>query len=125
MMRERLSENVKEFDAVLKSEGRIIYLGTPQTELSLYNVLVERGYEMRIWTLDLQNQTIEKSYSNRLAPYIINKLEHDESIENDPTDPKRFNEDDLLERELSRVVVVCITVYLILPYQIQTGIHSN
>tara|TARA_A100001035_G_scaffold238843_1_gene203622 strand:+ start:138 stop:1808 length:1671 start_codon:yes stop_codon:yes gene_type:complete len=102
MMRERLSENVKEFDAVLKPEGRIIYLGTPQTELSLYNVLVERGYEMRIWTARFPKpDNIEKSYSNRLAPYIINKLEHDESIENDPTDPKRFNEDDLLERELS------------------------
>ena len=47
---ERLSENVKEFDAVLKPEGRIIYLGTPQTELSLYNTLTESGYEMRVWT---------------------------------------------------------------------------
>ena len=102
MMRERLSESVKEFDAVLKPEGRIIYLGTPQTELSLYNVLCERGYKMRIWTARFPNpDNIEKSYSNRLAPYIIDKLEHDESIEGDPTDPQRFSEDDLLERELS------------------------
>ncbi len=102
MMRERLSENVKEFDAVLKPEGRIIYLGTPQTELSLYNVLVERGYEMRIWTARYpSSDSFEKNYSFRLAPYIVNKLEHDDTIVGKPTDPKRFNEDDLLERELS------------------------
>jgi hypothetical protein len=49
MMRDKLSEAVKEFDAILKPGGRIIYLGTPQTEMSLYNQLPERGYEIRIW----------------------------------------------------------------------------
>ena len=34
MMRDKLGEAVKEFDAVLKPGGKIIYLGTPQTELS-------------------------------------------------------------------------------------------
>ena len=29
-MRDKLSEAVKEFDAILKPNGRIIYLGTPQ-----------------------------------------------------------------------------------------------
>ena len=102
MMREKLSEAVKEFDAVLKPNGRIIYLGTPQNEMSLYNTLCERGYEMRVWTARFPNiDNIEKSYSNRLAPYIIDKLERDPKIEREPTDPLRFNEDDLLERELS------------------------
>ena len=31
-MRDRLSESVKEFDAIVKPGGRITYLGTPQTE---------------------------------------------------------------------------------------------
>ena len=35
MMRERLSESVKEFDAVLKPDGKIIYLGTPPNGMSL------------------------------------------------------------------------------------------
>ena len=33
-MRDRLSEAVKEFDAVIVPGARIIYLGTPQTEMS-------------------------------------------------------------------------------------------
>jgi hypothetical protein len=42
-MQDKLSELVKEFDAILKPGGRIIYLGTPQTEQSLYNKLPDRG----------------------------------------------------------------------------------
>ncbi|WP_270994138.1 phage terminase large subunit, partial [Listeria seeligeri] len=49
VQREKLAELVKEFDAVLKPGGEIIYLGTPQTEESLYNKLPERGYVIRIW----------------------------------------------------------------------------
>ena len=38
--RDKLSELVKEFDACITPEkGRIIFLGTPQTENSLYDVL--------------------------------------------------------------------------------------
>jgi hypothetical protein len=46
---------VKEFDSVLKPEGgRIVYLGTPQVEESLYNVLVrERGYSVRVWPAEI------------------------------------------------------------------------
>ena len=43
-MRDKLSEAVKEFDAILKPKGMITFLGTPQTEKSLYNTLEERGY---------------------------------------------------------------------------------
>ena len=39
MMRDKLGESIKEFDAILKPEGRIVYLGTPQTELSIYEEL--------------------------------------------------------------------------------------
>ena len=50
-MRDRLGETVKEFDAIIKPEvGRIVFLGTPQTEMSLYNDLEERGFQTRIWT---------------------------------------------------------------------------
>jgi len=50
-MRDKLSNSVKEFDAVLtpKEASRIIYLGTPQTEMSVYTTLEERGYTLRIW----------------------------------------------------------------------------
>lgn len=103
MMREKLSESVKEFDAVLKPNGKIIYLGTPQCEMSLYNALTERGYQMRVWTARYPAlETIEKAYGRRLAPKIYSEIESaQEDITGRPTDPKRFSDEDLMERELS------------------------
>ncbi len=101
MMRDKLAEAVKEFDAILKPGGRIIYLGTPQTEMSLYNKLPERGYEIRIWPAlypDL-NQIIK--YQGRLAPMVTLALEKDSNQQGMPTDPRRFGEADLMERKAS------------------------
>tara|TARA_R110002072_G_scaffold6389_5_gene37711 strand:- start:361 stop:2040 length:1680 start_codon:yes stop_codon:yes gene_type:complete len=103
MMREKLSEAVKEFDAVLKPEGKILYLGTPQCEMSLYNTLTERGYQMRVWPARYPSvEKAEKAYGSRLAPMLYNAMgKNDEALEGQPVDPKRFDDTDLLERELS------------------------
>ena len=103
MMREKLGEAVKEFDAVLKPEGKILYLGTPQCEMSLYNTLTERGYQMRVWTARYPSvEASEKAYGARLAPMLYNAIASaDTPLDGQPVDPKRFDDDDLLERELS------------------------
>lgn len=103
MMRERLAESVKEFDAVLKPEGKIIYLGTPQNEMSLYNVLLNRGYEMRVWPARYPTlERSEKAYGGRLAPLLYDTLQNEgNAVYGLPTDAKRFDDEDLLERELS------------------------
>jgi len=103
MMREKLSEAVKEFDAVLKPEGKILYLGTPQCEMSLYNTLTERGYKMRIWTARYPSiEDAEKAYGNRLAPTLWDAMHEAESpLDGNPVDPLRFDDEDLMERELS------------------------
>ena len=103
MMREKLGEAVKEFDAVLKPEGKILYLGTPQCEMSLYNTLTERGYSMRVWTARYPSiEYAEKAYGERLAPMMWKSMrEAANPIDGQPVDPKRFDDDDLLERELS------------------------
>lgn len=101
MMRDKLSEAVKEFDAILKPGGRILYLGTPQTEMSLYNQLPERGYEVRIWpALFPEIKTVIK-YKGQLAPMVTKALEEDAEKANKPTDPRRFSEEDLMERKAS------------------------
>jgi len=101
MMRDKLSEAVKEFDAILKPGGRILYLGTPQTEMSLYNQLPERGYEVRIWpALYPELQQVIK-YQGKLAPMITKALEASADNAGMPTDSKRFDEADLLERRAS------------------------
>ena len=95
LMRDRLSETVKEFDAIIKPDvGRIIFLGTPQTEMSLYNTLEERGYKTKIWTAlyPTKEQTI--GYGSKLSTIISNITDK----EGKPTDPDRFDDIDLLER---------------------------
>ena len=103
MMREKLGETVKEFDAVLKPDGKIIYLGTPQNEMSLYNVLLSRGYDMRVWPARYPTlERSEKAYGGRLAPLLYEALQDEgTALYGLPTDAKRFDDEDLLERELS------------------------
>lgn len=100
-MREKLAESIKEFDAVLKPAGKIVYLGTPQTEMSIYELLPERGYEVRIWSARFPKENQIDRMSGRLAPMLQDKLDRDANLAGAPTDPKRFDDADLIERELS------------------------
>ena len=97
--RDKLSEAVKEFDAILKplDTSRIIYLGTPQTEDSLYNKLGDRGYVVRIWPAEMPEEENLVKYGDTLAP-LIGKLGLKAG---EPTDPQRFGAGDLLERKAS------------------------
>jgi hypothetical protein len=97
--RDKLAEAVKEFDAILKplKASRIIYLGTPQTEMSLYNVLAGRGYEIRIWCSRKPTETEIIAYGGRLAPFILGL----DTPVGHTTDPLRFSDADLEEREIS------------------------
>lgn len=102
-MRDKLGEAVKEFDAVLSPKGKIMYLGTPQCEMSLYNTLTERGYNLRIWPARVPAaRAAEKSYGERLAPMIWDRIHEEGKLsEGQPVDPLRFDDKDLTERELS------------------------
>lgn len=101
--RDRLSELVKEFDAILKPGGTIIYLGTPQNEMTLYRELEGRGYTTTIWPARYPRDKKDwQSYGDRLAPMLQAELEEDpESFYWRPTDEVRFDDMDLKERELS------------------------
>lgn len=103
VLRDQLFELVKEFDAVIKPNGTIIYLGTPQNEMSLYNELQERGYTAIIYPARYPyDETQRANYGTRLAKFIANKYDSDpEKYAGKPTDPLRFNEEDLQKRELS------------------------
>lgn len=103
LQRDKLSEAVKEYDAILKPGGQIIYLGTPQNEASLYNTLQKRGYETRIWTVLYPESEAELlSYGGSLAPFITERYYSDpEKYAGQPTDPKRFDEIEIEKRRLS------------------------
>ncbi|MET3601114.1 phage terminase large subunit [Martelella mangrovi] len=99
-MRDKLAEQVKEFDAILKPGGRVLYLGTPQTEQSLYNLLPERGYNVRVWPARIPSEKQLAVYGERLAPYIKRLIEAG-GVEGASTDLQRFTDEDLFEREAS------------------------
>ena len=105
VMRDRLFELVKEFDAILKpgDNKKIIYLGTPQNEMSLYNELQERGYITYIWPARYPyDDKHRRTYGDKLAPFIADIMDGDpEKYYGKPTDPRRFDEEDLQKRELS------------------------
>ncbi len=96
-------ERVSHMVTSLKPDGKNIYLGTPQNEMSLYNTLLSRGYQMRVWPARYPTlERAEKAYSGRLAPLLYDSLlEKQEALYGLPTDPVRLDDEDLIERELS------------------------
>ena len=98
-MRDKLSEQIKEFDSIIKPEdsSKIIFLGTPQCEDTVYLKLAERGYKTRIWPCRYVDQpTNEKQYNGNLSPFCI-----DDENKGRSTEPLRFSDIDLAEREVS------------------------
>jgi hypothetical protein len=98
-LRDKLSETIKEFEAVIKPGGHIVYLGTPQTEQSIYNLLPERGYEIRVWPARYPGSKQKTGYGSRLAPQILKDLEATPELEGTPVDGRRFDDHELMERE--------------------------
>lgn len=106
-MREKLENKTKEYAAILKPGGEIIYLGTPQSEQSIYRHLPDKGYEVRIWPARYPLAEKLGNYNGHLAPMLLADLERDPSLSKAsastiggaPTDPMRFNDLDLIERE--------------------------
>ena len=98
-MRDKLSTQVKEFESIIKPQGRILFLGTPQTEMSLYNELPKRGYKLKVWTARYPSLKQLRSMSKTLAS-TITKTWHIDKV-GYPTDPNRFDFEDLREREAS------------------------
>jgi len=103
--RDKLVERTKEFSAILKPDDllestshQIIYLGTPQTEDSIYNKLPERGYDVRIWPARIPVPSKLSGYRGNLAPSISDMIEQGRLPSGTPTDT-RFDEGELQERE--------------------------
>jgi len=100
MMREKLLQLCTEAESILtpKKDSRIMYLGTPQTTFTIYRKLAERNYRPFVWPSRYPRKDKLAQYENLLAPQIVEDIEMG-AEEWTPTDPDRFNTDDLLERE--------------------------
>lgn len=103
--RDSLLNIIKEFDSIISPGGEITYLGTPQSEMSIYKALPDRGYEVRIWTARYPKNIAR--YNGQLADFIMKAITDNTELGTDcsgrgrPTDPKRFTDLDLVEREAS------------------------
>ena len=104
LKQERVAHAVTEIESIIKpDEGqllprKVIYLGTPHTETSIYLRLVrERGYAARYWPA-LYPEELD-CYEGNLDPVIEQELQDDPSLVNEPTDPERFSHEDILQRQ--------------------------
>ena len=102
LMREKLLQLCTEAESILtpKSDSRIMYLGTPQTTFTVYRKLAERSYRPFVWPSRYPRKDKLSQYEGLLAPQIQEDLESG-AEEWDVTDPDRFDNEDLLDREAS------------------------
>lgn len=98
MMREKLLQLCTEAESILtpKADSRIMYLGTPQTTFTIYRKLAERNYRPFVWPARVPRKL--SNYEGLIAPQLQEDI--DQGAEPwSVTDPDRFQDDDLLERE--------------------------
>ena len=102
MMREKLLQLCTEAESILtpKTDSRILYLGTPQTTFTIYRTLAERNYRPFVWPARYPTKEKIEQYEGLLATQIVEDLEAG-ALPGSPTDPDRFSDEDLLEREAS------------------------
>ena len=77
-----------------------MYLGTPQTTFTVYRKLAERSYRPFVWPSRYPRKDKLSKYEGLLAPQIQEDLDGG-AEEWDVTDPDRFDNEDLIEREAS------------------------
>jgi hypothetical protein len=109
-------------------KGDIIFLGTPQTEESVYNVLVtEMGFRCMCVPLTFPTAEKVKSYVlltpgrvevNILAPYLRGMFERGEITYEDPVSPTRFDRDKILKLKAKG-----LSTYL-LQYMLDTSLSD-
>lgn len=98
--RDKIEAAVTEFRQILIPKvGRLIYLGTPHTELSIYNKLYDKGHKVRIFPIKYPTPQQQEKYGDKLAPYIVEQLEQDPTLVDMPTDPIRFDENEIIKLE--------------------------
>lgn len=137
--RQTLMRSLSEFEAIkvpvhyedgelVRPAADVLFLGTPQTEESIYNRLIrDRGYKSfcipaRYPAVDKQNvyeiKTLDGHTVNLLAPFVREDVDKDSTLANKPTDPTRFGEDDLISRESKG------KAFFALQYQLDTTLSD-
>jgi hypothetical protein len=109
VMRAQLLNITRDFPSIC-SDGRIIYLGTPQSIESIYNTLPASGFTVRIWPGRVPNTDQIKHYGSALAPSIARRAKaHPELMTGHGMDGKQgaatdtfLTDDKLLQKEVAQ-----------------------
>lgn len=105
--RAKLLHLTKDFTSICTS-GRIIWLGTPQTQESIYNSLPGRGVAIRIWPGRYPTPAQMKNYGAHLDPSMRRAIELNPALQEGggllgdqgkPVDPILLGEDALQKKE--------------------------
>ena len=106
LKQDRVAHAVEEIQSIIKPEEgqvlprKILYLGTPHTETSIYLRLVrERNYAARYWPALYPDEL--DCYEGNLDPTIEEEVIANSSLVKQPTDPERFGHEDILQRQAS------------------------
>lgn len=88
--REKLDERVKEFNDIIVPETQeVLFLGTPQSEDTVYDKLAERNHRILVWTAEkISTETNDSLYYGRVQDFCVAR---NESEIGDPTEPSRFS----------------------------------
>lgn len=107
MARELLLSWIRDFASICQN-GRIVYLGTPQSDSSVYNTLPQSGFTVRIWPGRYPTPDQIDHYGDMLAPAIKSALERDYTLgtgggadgtQGQPVDPELLGEESLQLKE--------------------------
>lgn len=98
--RDHIESAVTEFRQIVSPlNGSLLFLGTPHTEVSIYNKLHDKGIPTRIFPIKFPTEQQQEKYGIKLAPYIANKVQQDPTLIGTSTDPLRFNDDMIIKLE--------------------------
>ena len=107
LARELLLSWIRDFASICQN-GRIVYLGTPQSDSSVYNTLPQSGFTVRIWPGRYPTPEQIDHYGDMLAPSIRAALDRDYTLgtgggadgtQGQPVDPELLGEDALQLKE--------------------------
>jgi hypothetical protein len=110
LQRQQLQHLTLDFTSICRA-GRILWLGTPQSNDSIYNSLPGRGVTIRIWPGRFPTAAQLDHYGAYLAPYITTRLEANPSLgqgggiardQGQPSDPVLMDEEQLQRKELDQ-----------------------
>jgi hypothetical protein len=96
LKRRRLMDKLLECESLILDEGKILYMGTPQTEDSIYLKLHAQGYTITRWPAEIPDLADEKQCEN-VSRWLMERAEAEPA--GSPSYPERFPVEVLLEKK--------------------------